>query len=133
MEPIDLGTKLIELWNTGTFLAQFATLVLLVTQFAKAIISAVYKITNGKELVLTGDAARYLTLIVQTIIWSLFIFFQARGAEQQFTDAATMFQNILNALTPLLPAIVVTGVAASEGFKVLSSRKVPGFHKQKAA
>jgi hypothetical protein len=128
MTPQELFNQLLTTLSGGTNLVQFAALVLILTQFAKPIISFVYKATTGKVLVIDGDSARYLALLVQVIVWLLYWFATQRGQIQQFTDFATALQGILNSIAPLLPAAVVANLGSSAAYDFLNKQAVPGFH-----
>lgn len=127
MLPQDLLNQLLNTLSDGTTLVKFAALLLVLTQFAKPIVTAIVHATGNKDFVIEGDAARYLTLAVQVVVWVLYVFFQQRGQEQQFTDLATVIQGILNSIAPLLPAAVATNLAASAAYNYLNYKSVPGF------
>jgi len=128
MLPQDLLNQLFNTLSDGTTLVKFAALLLVLVQFVKPIATALIRqFTDNKDFVIEGDAARYLALAVQVVVWVLYVFAQQRGQEQQFTDLATVIQGILNSIAPLLPVAVVTNLAASATYDYLNDKSVPGF------
>ena len=119
MLPDELFAKLLDLITTGTYLAQVAGLVLIVTQILKGFWTAI-----GKTPI-EGDAARWLTVLVQVIFWGVYALLQSRGLDGQFTQWAKTIEAIWNILFPA----IVTGYAANRSYNILHANAVPGFHK----
>jgi hypothetical protein len=119
----ELLGKFLELLVTGTYLAQVAGLVLVVTQFLKFFYG---KITTTP---IDGNAARYLTLAVQVLFWGIYVFLKSRGMETQFFDWAKALEGILGNLGSILLPAIVTSVGVDRAYNALHARNVPGFHK----
>ena len=128
MELSELLQRLLELVQSGTYIAQLAAIVLIVSQLAKrAIELAVRAWKSNPEFVIDGTAASMLVLAVQVLFWAGYVISKQAGVETQYNDFVKVVEGVLTALAPILLPAVVTNVVASQGFKQVKKLGVPGF------
>jgi len=110
--------SLARLINDVSFIPWAAALVLLLTQVVKRFVPQI--------------APAAVALALQVIVWVLYAIANHFGYGQNVQDIVTVVTNLVNALLPILPPMLLGAAVTKVAYDKLTATRVPGFRPKAA-